>query len=379
MPFGLRARSKARCRLLRRWLLHRSSQASVCVLTGAVRLRSRRSSASTHPTKPSSAEESLHEQASTDQIAERTVLGIVLSAAGTSWAQTTPVPSTITEQGVLTDRAGLPLLGSASVRFAVYDQPSGADGPRWSETQTISLVDGYFTAHVGAVTPLPPGLFDGSVRYLGIAVNGGAELTPRRILDSAPYALEAGDVTGDIHPNSVVVGGATVINAAGQWVGSPSGLQGPAGPPGAPGAQGSAGSAERGRSTGTCWRNGVPGSLPVLPGRRGCRAPAGRRAWPGRWVRRGPHRRSPRCSPAIPTVPTWRREHRHGRRRELCLQWGAPGEQGPRRVRRAPPVLQGDQSARSWVRRTRPGPQGPPVAMQVVDATGVVRGPARSR
>ena len=49
------------------------------------------------------------------------------------------------------------------------------------------------------------------------------------------------DVSGNINPASVTVGGQVVINEAGEWVGSPVGLRGPEGSPGDVGPAGPAG------------------------------------------------------------------------------------------------------------------------------------------
>ncbi len=63
-------------------------------------------------------------------------------------------------------------------------------------------------------------------------------MTPRAVVQSVPYAMVAGDVFGDIHPSSVSVGGTTIIDSQGQWVGSATGLVGPTGPMGPPGMDG---------------------------------------------------------------------------------------------------------------------------------------------
>ncbi len=150
------------------------------------------------------------------------------------------VPATLTEQGRLFDGQGAPLNASVSITFSVYAAPSG--GPAlWTETQLISLDEGYFSAQLGGLSPFPPTLWDGSVRYLGIQVGADPEMSPRQTTESVPYALRAGDAVGDIHPTSVIVNGTTVIDADGNWVGPPTGLvgpQGPAGPQGAVGPQG---------------------------------------------------------------------------------------------------------------------------------------------
>ena len=151
------------------------------------------------------------------------------------------VPQLLTEQGRLFDQAGSPLQGTATVTFAIHDAATGG-AALWSETQSVPLDKGYFSAELGAITPIPAGVWDGSARYVGIAVGADAEMMPRRAAVSVPYALVAGDATGDIHPASVSVGGALVIDGQGNWVGPATGLVGPAGPQGPVGPAGAVGS-----------------------------------------------------------------------------------------------------------------------------------------
>src|SRR6185312_14706689 len=98
-----------------------------------------------------------------------------------------------------------------------------------------------FSAILGEATAIPPSIFDGSPRYLGVTVGNDSEMQPRQAIFSVPYAMIAGNVNGDITPTSVSINGATVIDTKGNWVGPSSGLigaTGPAGPQGATGASG---------------------------------------------------------------------------------------------------------------------------------------------
>ena len=171
----------------------------------------------------------------------RTILSHTVVAAlfGVAVLHATPeaqaaLPRTLTNQGRLYDPAGQPVAGALSVTFAVYESDSGGV-PLWSEVQSVTFDAGYFAVELGSIVPFGTGVFDGSVRYLGIAVDGGAEMSPRAPIRSVPYALRAAladDVEGDIHPRSVVVGGQTIIDAQGKWVGSAVGLVGAQGAPG---------------------------------------------------------------------------------------------------------------------------------------------------
>ena len=110
------------------------------------------------------------------------------------------VPQTITHQGRLYDASNKPVSGMLTVKFAVYASPNAAM-PLWSESDMLTFDEGYFSVSLGETTPFTTNLFDGSVRYLGITVGADPEMTPRVPVQSVPYAILAGDVNGDIHPN----------------------------------------------------------------------------------------------------------------------------------------------------------------------------------
>src|SRR5262245_8266154 len=105
-----------------------------------------------------------------------------------SWAMIAgaAVPQTMSYQGVLDDGAGNALTGTHSIAFSIYSAPGGGSA-LWTETQSVSLVLGGFNVILGSITPinLP---FD-QPYYVGMSVDGGAELTPRTPLASSPYSL----------------------------------------------------------------------------------------------------------------------------------------------------------------------------------------------
>jgi hypothetical protein len=133
-------------------------------------------------------------------------------------AASAAVPAGLTQQGRLFDKAGKPATGAIDVVFTLYDAAT-AGTSLWTEKQSITLDDGYFSARLGDVTPIPTTVWDGTVRFLGVQVGTDAEMTPRESLNSVPYAIVAGDVNGDIHPTSVSIGATKVIDGTGKWVG----------------------------------------------------------------------------------------------------------------------------------------------------------------
>lgn len=168
------------------------------------------------------------------------VLAVVTALAGPAAAA---VPITITHQGRLFDAAGQPIDDTLDVVFALYDAVD-APVPIWSEVHTITFDHGYFSVDLGEVAPVDKPVLDGTARYLGITVGNDPEMVPRARVASVPYALQASNVSGDISPSSISIGGQLVIDSSGLWVGQPVGLkgdEGPSGPPGPAGPMGPAG------------------------------------------------------------------------------------------------------------------------------------------
>lgn len=121
------------------------------------------------------------------------VASLCLLAAGV-FAQ---APGTLTYQGKLTDNALDAVDYAVDVTFSIYASEDVEEVPLWTEVH-VGLTPnelGIFTVELGALEPFPLGLFDGSVRYLGITVGTDDEMAPRQKITSAPYAMKA-DVPG---------------------------------------------------------------------------------------------------------------------------------------------------------------------------------------
>jgi hypothetical protein len=154
-------------------------------------------------------------------------------------------PTTLPFQGRLVKQIGGNVNGVEKLTFRLYTLPAGG-APVWTEVQpAVAVTNGLFKTEIGTVTALPVALFDGRTFHLGVQVGTDPEMVPRLVLTSQAYARlakNAQDVKGhDIHPSSVWIGSAQVIDGAGKWVGSPTGLQGPMGPSGPAGPTGPTG------------------------------------------------------------------------------------------------------------------------------------------
>lgn len=119
----------------------------------------------------------------------------VLLIAASSLAGYAVIPQTLNYQGVLTDAGGSAVSdGTYSLTFRLYDVPAGGS-PLWDETQgTVNVSKGIFNVDLGTVEPL--NLSFDEQYFLGISVEGEAELVPRIFLDAAAYSLASRSVRG---------------------------------------------------------------------------------------------------------------------------------------------------------------------------------------
>ncbi len=251
------------------------------------------------------------------------------------------VPSQLIQQGRLFDEADGPVDDQLAFTFTVYDDPAGTNA-LWSETQLVTVEDGYFSVSLGQVKPIENNVFDGSVRFVGLKVGDDPEMSPLQPLASVPYAVVATNAIGDITPNSIYVNGTVVIDENGNWVGDKTGLTGPTGPAGLAGPTGPAGSPGPAGPTGPA---GAPGAI----GPAGPTGPAGSPGGIGPAGPTGPAGAPGGIGPAGPTGPA-----------------GSPGVIGP-----AGPT--GPAGAPGAIGLAGPtGPQGPPGNSLWLEATNTL-------
>lgn len=95
--------------------------------------------------------------------------------------------------------------GPHSAVFGIYDVATGGT-PLWTETQTVTVSGGIFSVLLGSTTPLTVS-FDGP-RWLGVALDGAAEGSPRLPFSSVPYARTSFEVLGstNVFPATGAVG-----------------------------------------------------------------------------------------------------------------------------------------------------------------------------
>lgn len=129
------------------------------------------------------------------------------------------IPQTISYQGVLTDANGKAVPdGNYSLTFKLYNVDSGGV-ELWTETYpAVAVVKGIFNVILGSVNPLT--LPFNQQYWLGIAVDGAPELTPRIQLTSSAYSLNTQSVADGAVTNSKIADNAITSNkiASGQVV-----------------------------------------------------------------------------------------------------------------------------------------------------------------
>jgi hypothetical protein len=120
---------------------------------------------------------------------------VLVASASPAWSQ---VPSLLNFSGRLGTEAG-DFTGVADVTLTLYDDAASADASHvlWADTQDVFVDAGRFHLLLGADpgNPLPDGLLTVGDLYVGVSVNGEAEMTPRMRVASVPFALYAADST----------------------------------------------------------------------------------------------------------------------------------------------------------------------------------------
>ncbi len=119
-----------------------------------------------------------------------TALFTLLALFGTfsAYAQ---APRMISWQALLNDASGNRFPdGSYQITFNLYEEAFGG-APVHTETQTLNAVGGVVDGVIGSVTEIPSTVGFDRQYFLGVSINGGAELQPRTPLTAAPQAIFA--------------------------------------------------------------------------------------------------------------------------------------------------------------------------------------------
>ena len=134
---------------------------------------------------------------------KRMIAILFLLAASFGTAALADVPALLSYQGVLTDAGGMAVAdGRYKITFNIYDVEKFGSA-LWTEDDSVIVSKGIFSAILGGKTPLSGLPFD-QTYYLGISVEGGAELVPRTLVTASAYSMTARSVRGstNVFPSS---------------------------------------------------------------------------------------------------------------------------------------------------------------------------------
>jgi hypothetical protein len=100
------------------------------------------------------------------------------------------VPGTISYQGRLTTAVGAPITGAANLVFTICGD-SLCTQQLWTESQKgVIITNGLFDVRLGSANSIPSSVFNGSLRWLAITVEGQAG-SRRFPLQSVPYSYRS--------------------------------------------------------------------------------------------------------------------------------------------------------------------------------------------
>ncbi|MBI5528137.1 MAG: hypothetical protein HY897_17535 [Deltaproteobacteria bacterium] len=130
------------------------------------------------------------------------------------------VPRTIVVRGYLTDLAGAPVTKVVPMTYGIYKTIDGPESDLVLEETLgdVSVNAGVYFVELGKNAGLDAAFLGAAELFLEVRVEG-TKMMPRQKIGSVPFSFVAQDAVGDIHPKSVTVGAAPVIDSAGKWVG----------------------------------------------------------------------------------------------------------------------------------------------------------------
>jgi hypothetical protein len=79
------------------------------------------------------------------------LIALALLAGGMPSMSARATPNVLTEEGSLNDSSGVPITNTVNLTFKIYDSATGGT-ELWSETQSVSVTAGYFSARLGLTT-----------------------------------------------------------------------------------------------------------------------------------------------------------------------------------------------------------------------------------
>ncbi len=120
------------------------------------------------------------------------IAGMVMLCVNGVKAQT-DVPRIISYQGIIKSATGAPLYGNHKVSVAFYNNSDGTE-MIWQGEYVAPVENGVFNILLGSgAYPLPSPKVMNRTIYVGVKVDGGAEMRPLSMLAGVPYAITVSD------------------------------------------------------------------------------------------------------------------------------------------------------------------------------------------
>lgn len=131
------------------------------------------------------------------------------------------IPTTLNYQGHLREPDGTLTTGAFNITANIYAIATGGSPLYTTTLPGVTVRDGLFNIVLGDNPSLPESVFASAPLYIGISLNGEAELIPRQRLHAVPWAFQASTlinnavaqtVQGLTSNGSVTVNGNTAMN-----------------------------------------------------------------------------------------------------------------------------------------------------------------------
>ena len=131
------------------------------------------------------------------------------------------IPTTLNYQGYLREPDGSLTTGTFDITAKIYDLAADGNELYVTTLPGVTVRDGLFNIVLGDNPPLLGSVFANAPLYIGISIDGGAELIPRQRLHAVPWAFQASTlinnavaqtVQGLTSNGDVTVNGATALN-----------------------------------------------------------------------------------------------------------------------------------------------------------------------
>jgi hypothetical protein len=101
------------------------------------------------------------------------------------------IPLTFNYQGYMRNADGTLATGVYTITATIYDDPFAGSNKHSETFANVNVRDGLFNIVLGSQIAMNASTFDAAPRYIGISINGEAEVFPRERVHGVPWAIHA--------------------------------------------------------------------------------------------------------------------------------------------------------------------------------------------